>query len=545
MSRSKPLPWPSWRALGLILTLALKSAPLATLAALGTLVSGKRVRAWNRLCGLAEDHKQHYRYWAQYVSVLRKRNLVDAASRVPEVAFCGVGYGNAKSLDEVFRLLEDEGREWAVFQTEADRVDPDLAKVLGGALLRFPFAALFYWDEEWVSRNRDLTPWIKPDWSERLHMSRDFLMGASAFHVASSRAVLTGSTTIRADRAGLTMLAQALQDRHGAPNHLPLVLTRRTALGTELESWAQAARQVWPDWRFDLRTDGIPFLRITPPDPANWPDVTVIIPTRDKVELLRTCMTGLSRTEYPGRIDVIIVDNGSTAPESLAYLAQIEATGTARVLRDDGPFNFSRLNNRAAAAATGEYLCLLNNDVEVLEADWLVAMMRHAVWPGVGAVGAQLLYPDGAIQHAGVAIGLGNAAGHIQRGVNPASMQHAAWHAVTREVTAVTAACLLVAKSHYDAVGGFDEEGFAVAFNDVDFCLKLDALSLANIYCAEARLIHAESRSRPLDYRSDQIARFERELALLQSRWRTPGFNDPRFSPLFSPSAEKCLLRAA
>lgn len=545
MSKSKPLPWPSWKALWLIMMLAFRSAPIATVVTLGTLLSGKRVRAWNRFCGLAEGHKQHYRYWTEYISVLRKRDYFDEAVPVPEVAFCQLGQGSSESLAKVIQQIASEGQQWVVLNSPADRLDLDLPTLLGGALRRFPNAAVFYWDEEWVSPNGDLTPWIKPDWSERLHMSRDLLTGSCAIHVARARAALAGRETILFNRAGLTMLALALHEQGCPPNHLPLVLTKRSAAQAELESWMQAVGQIWPNWRFDLRSDGVPFLRVTPPDPATWPDVTAIIPTRDKVELLRTCMTGLARTKYPGRIEVIVVDNGSEAPDSLAYLAEIEAAGKARVLRDDGLFNFSRLNNRAAAAATGEYLCLLNNDVEVLESGWLTAMMRHAVRPGVGAVGAQLLYPDGTIQHAGVAIGLGNAAGHVQRGAELGSAEHAAWHAVTREVTAVTAACLLVAKSHYDAVGGLDEEGFAVAFNDVDFCLKLDAMSLANIYCAEAQLIHAESRSRPLDYRPDQIVRFERELALLQSRWRTPGFNDPRFSPLFSPSAEKCLLRAA
>ena len=260
---------------------------------------------------------------------------------------------------------------------------------------------------------------------------------------------------------------------------------------------------------------------------------------------MRSCLSGLARLAYPGPVEIIVVDNGSREPDALALLAAEQAAGRIRVLRDDGPFNFSRLNNRAAAIATGDYLCLLNNDVEALDGEWLTAMMRHAVQPGVGAVGAQLLYPDGRIQHAGVAVGIGGAAGHGQRGVDPASPDHAAWHAVTRQVSAVTAACLLVARTHHAAVGGLDEAGFAVAFNDVDFCLKLQAAGLANIYCAQSRLIHAESRTRPNDNRPDQQARFNAELALLQQRWSTETLPDPHHSPLFSTSAETCLLSMA
>jgi O-antigen biosynthesis protein len=528
-----------------MLRLAFGVAPVTALAALGTLMTGKRVRAWNRLCFLAEDHPGHYRYWSQYITALRKRDFVDNVAHLPDVAFCQVVQADAEPLGETLSRLECQGRQWAVFYAADDHIDPDLAMILAGVLNRFPNTSLFYWDEEWVSQDGELTPWIKPDWSERLHMSRDFLTGASAVRVADARAALSSCEDLLTDKAGLTMLVLALQARGQQPRHLPLVLTRRNTPEAELMNWVQMAQQVWPDWRIAPRTDGIPFLRVTPPDPTSWPTVTAIIPTRDRVDLLHACLGGLIGADYPGEIEILVVDNGSTEPASIAYLAAIEAAGTARVIREFGPFNFSRLNNRASFAASGDFLCLLNNDVEALDPHWLTAMMRHAVHPGVGAVGAQLLYPDGMIQHAGVAIGVGNAAGHIQRGVDPESNEHASWHAVTREITAVTAACLLVAKSHYEAVGGLDEDGFAVAFNDVDFCMKLDALGLTNIYCAEARLIHAESRSRPCDHRPDQILRFERELALLQSRWQTPDFSDPRFSPIFSRSSERCLLRLA
>lgn len=309
--------------------------------------------------------------------------------------------------------------------------------------------------------------------------------------------------------------------------------------------WPELVAAHRPGWQIAPRGDGLPFLLVLPPAPEAWPAVSIIIPTRDRADLMHSCLTGLAKLAYPGRVEIIVVDNGSSDAEALALLAAEEAADRIRLLRDDGPFNFSRLNNRAAAIATGDYLCLFNNDVEALDSNWLSAMVRHAVQPGVGAVGAQLLYPDGSIQHAGVAVGIGDAAGHIQRGSNPATSEHAAWHAVTRRVSVVTAACLLVERQHYEAVSGFDEEGFAVAFNDVDFCLKLQASGLANIYCAESRLFHAESRTRPRDNRSDQAERFNRELALLQQRWGTIGHCDPHHSPLFSRAAETCLLSMA
>ncbi|MFM7404605.1 MAG: glycosyltransferase family 2 protein [Erythrobacter sp.] len=524
------------------LLFAFSVAPLATLRALGVLVSGKRVRAWNHLSAMAERYPDYYRYWSKYIAKAHKQRFIGPDYAVSRVAYRALAQASGETLRQCLAQLEGEGYEWVVFHGAEDRVDPDVPAVIARASTIHDGAAILYWDEEWALPGGTLTPWVKPDWSDWLYKARDCLTGSCALNLREAHDVASALGDLPADRFGLASLAQALIARGHKAAHLPLVLTRRLNPAAELEAWAKAAPRLWPEWQFPRRDDAIPFLRALPRDPVSWPRVSVIIPTRDRIDLLRTCLAGLERTCYAGEVEVLIVDNASAEPESLAFFASL--AGKVRVIRDDGPFNFSRLNNLASTQANGEFLCLLNNDVEVLGEDWLTAMMRIAVDTSVGAVGAQLLYPDGAIQHAGVAIGMGNAAGHIQRGVDPAATEHCAWHAVSREVTAVTAACLLVSKAHYQVVGGLDEAGFAVAFNDVDFCLKLDAAGLTNVYCAEARLIHAESRTRPDDYRADQVVRFERELALLQSRWQTPGFDDARFSPLLSPSSEICLLRA-
>lgn len=525
--------------------LAFSIAPGPALNALVVLASGKRLRAWNRLCSLVHRHPDHYLYWSKHVASQRKKAFVSDAAPMKGLAPHQIAEDCDETLDELLSKLEREGHYWVVFRTANDRLDPDLAAVLQAAHKQFPASTLFFWDEEWMCSGKHPIPWIKPCWSLRLHMTRDCLTGASAVCIAAARAALIGQAPVLADRFGIAFLHQALWTNGDQPRHLPLLLTRREDPDLEIAEWERVARRIWPAWRFANCGDRTGFLRATPPDPDIWPSVSIVIPTRDRIDLIRTCLAGLHHTAYPGEMEVLIVDNGSSEPESLAYFNEIAAAGVAQVLQNDGPFNFSALNNHAAAKASGKFLCLFNNDVEAIDSDWLMEMMRWAVQIDVGAVGAQLLYPDGTVQHAGVAIGVGNAAGHIQRGVDPASILHASWHVVTREVTAVTAACLLVSKAHFDAVNGFDEAGFAVAFNDVDFCLKLDAMGLTNIYCAQARLIHAESRSRPLDMRPDQILRFSRELALLQSRWSTRGFRDPRFSISFSPGSEQCLMEMA
>jgi GT2 family glycosyltransferase len=228
---------------------------------------------------------------------------------------------------------------------------------------------------------------------------------------------------------------------------------------------------------------------------------------------------------------------------ALQLLADQAKSASKHVLRLPGPFNFSRLNNEAVRVAKGELLCFLNNDIEPLDGSWLTNLVTRAVEPDVGAVGAMLLYPDGSIQHAGVAIGIGGAAGHVQKGVMPDSTRGDFRYFATRRVSAVTAACLVVSRDKFLSVGGFDEQAFPVAFNDVDFCLKLNSRRLRNMFVAESRLIHHESKSRGQDDNPEKRERFARELRQLQQRWETQTYTDPWYSPLLSRASERCLLQ--
>lgn len=541
---SRPLPWPSGRSFRAALALAAQVAPLESVKALCTLVQGKRVRAWNALCRLAARHPSHYRRWIAHTAPLREAAWIAGAQALPGLAIVTLP-GEGMTLQELLIRAAADGSHWLVPLWPGDRTGSALPRVLGAALARCAEARIIYWDEDVDTQAGRTQPWLKPQWDPLLHMARDCLGGASAIHIETACAALAALPDLPATAEGLARLQLAMLDEGEAPAHVPLVLTHRSAAMAQLEHWPALVAAHWPGWQTVPRNDGLPFLHALPPAPTAWPAVSIVIPTRDRADLMRTCLSGLAGLAYPGRVEIIVVDNGSRDAEALALLAAEKAAGRIKLLLDDGPFNFSRLNNHAASIATGDYLCLFNNDVEALDGDWLSAMVRHAVQPDVGAVGAQLLYPDGSIQHAGVAVGIGDAAGHVQRGIDPAASDHATWHSVSRRVSVVTAACLLVARQHYEAVGGLDEVAFAVAFNDVDFCLKLQASGLSNVYCAESRLLHAESRTRPRDNRPDQVERFNRELALLQQLWATAGRCDPHHSPLFSPTAEACLLSMA
>ena len=269
------------------------------------------------------------------------------------------------------------------------------------------------------------------------------------------------------------------------------------------------------------------FIRVVRPLPEPAPSVEIIIPTRNRVGLVRRCVESIrSLTDYP-EYKITVVDNGSDDPETLQYLEKADLD----ILRDDGPFNFSRLNNVAAKASTAEILVLLNNDTEIIDAGWLRELVVHAVRPEIGAVGAKLVYPNSLVQHVGVFLGFQGAAGHLLRG-KPEGYRHGGdLTRMVRTCSAVTAACLAVRRESYLAVSGMDEDMFGVAYNDVDFCLKLSATGLRNIITPHAVVIHDESVSRKDDEQTaDQKARANREIEALQERWGDVLRRDPYYN---------------
>jgi GT2 family glycosyltransferase len=279
--------------------------------------------------------------------------------------------------------------------------------------------------------------------------------------------------------------------------------------------------------------------------------VSIIVPTRNQQAVLKQCIESiLSSTEHIA-CEIIVMDNGSDEPATLAYLASIAAHPRVRVLRDELPFNYSRLNNRAVALARGEYVVLLNNDTEVISPDWLQTMLGIMSQSDVGAVGAKLLYSNGSVQHGGVIIGLGGVAGHAHLHRARSEGGYFGRAQLQQEFGAVTGACLMVRKRDYEAVGGLDETNLAIAFNDVDLCLKLRALGRRIVWTPFAELFHHESLSRGKEDTPEKQRRFADEVRFMRSRWHEdlvrgdPGYN-PNLSLRFrdfalagSPRVEK------
>ncbi|MCZ8314953.1 glycosyltransferase [Phreatobacter sp.] len=428
-----------------------------------------------------------------------------------------------------------------------DVLRPHALFCMAEAIGRHPDAAILYSDEDKIDdAGRRFDPYFKPDFSPELFLGQNYLNHLTLFRRAE--VVAAGGWRPERDGSQDYDLALRILARVGAARviHVPRILYHwratagSTAVATGEKSYAFTAglraledhvAAALPGARVEP-VGGAPYYRVVHPVPEPLPLVTILIPTRDGGAVLDRCLTSLvARTDYQA-FEVVVIDNGSAARETLALLESWpRRDGRIRVLRDDRPFNFAALNNAAAAKARGDLLCLLNDDVEILEPGWLREMVSLAVRPEIGCVGAKLLYPDGSLQHGGVVLGIGGVAGHAFKHT-PAGEPGHFWHlGLRRTVSAVTAACLVVRASVYAEVGGLDAEHLAVAFNDVDFCLKVREAGYRNVWTPFACLKHHESLSRGAETTPEKRARFERETTTMMARWGEKLLNDPFYSP--------------
>lgn len=262
------------------------------------------------------------------------------------------------------------------------------------------------------------------------------------------------------------------------------------------------------------------------------PLVSIIIPTRDRYELLKTCVDSIfAKTTYPN-YEIIIVDNGSEELDAIEYMERLPKDKT-KIIRDNGKFNYARLNNLAASQANGKILVLLNNDIEIITPNWIEEMLGFAQQDDIGCVGARLWFPDNKIQHAGVVLGIGSNADHVHKNLPRGKNGYFGRAILAQSFSAVTAACLMVRKELYDAVGGLDLE-FAVDFNDIDFCLRVGETGHRTVWTPSAQMYHYESATRGRAISAAQKARAEKEAALFQTRWHTKIKNDPAYNPNLS-----------
>lgn len=512
---------------------ALCRAPRAYFEAAWWRLCGKRLRARARFASLLAESPRAYRLWLLnerpvgnaytpgdativalvHAGVQSERTLLSLGSE--GMAALVVGTPGIPDLAGAARHIDWSENLWLMPLAAGDVLAPGAARAYQAAAAAASDAAIVYADDDLVDqRDRRIAPHFKPGWNSELFHHFDYLTGACIVRATVADLVAASGP----DWAARLVSTQAEAAR-GTPVRIAQVLHHR-------------------------RTRPLPRVPAEPnvrERSEELPSVSVIVPTRNRLDLLRTCLDGLARTTYPD-IEIIVVDNGSDDPATLAYLDALDPL-RHRVLRHPGPFNFSTLNNRAAQIARGSLLCLLNNDIEVLAGDWLEIMAAQAMRPEIGAVGARLLYPDGRIQHAGVVTGVGGAAAHAHRLLRPDEEGYHRRHALPQFVSAVTAACLVVQRVRFNAVGGLDEKNFAVAFNDVDLCLRLNACGWQSLYEPRATLIHHESVSRGLDRDPVGAARLAGELAALKAAWGTDVQVDPFHHPQLNRFSERFVVR--
>jgi glycosyltransferase involved in cell wall biosynthesis len=440
--------------------------------------------------------------------------------------------------------------DFVAFMDHDDLLTEHALYHVAAALEAHPETDLIYSDEDKIDeRGRRSQPYFKTGWNAELMLGQNMVNHLAVYR----RSLLEDLGGLREGFEGAQDhdLALRAAERIGPERirHIPWVLYHwrwRGRQGSFSRRWAEicadSARHAVAEHLARTDQDGAfvsnqpgaaRWLRVHRALPDPQPLVSIIVPTRDRLDLFARCAEGvLHGTDYEA-LEFLIVDNGSVEPETLAHFEALKADPRVRILPAPGPFNFSALMNRAVAEARGEIILLLNNDISMIGSDWLAEMVSHAVRPNVGAVGARLLYPDGTIQHAGVVLGTGGVAGHLHVGAPGDYPGYQGHLKLARNVSAVTAACLAMRRSVWDEVAGMDAERLTVAFNDVDLCLKVRAAGYDIVWTPFAELFHHESASRGLDLAPAAAARFQSEIDTMRERWGPVLDNDPFYGPVF------------
>ena len=458
--------------------------------------------------------------------------------------------------------LELATGEYCALLDHDDELAPHALAEIVYALEANPELEFIYTDEDKIDEAGHRTdPYFKPDWNPDLLLGQNFTCHLSVFrhdrlrNIGGFREGLEGSQdwdlTLRAtaglDTSRIHHVPKVLYHWRAIPGSTAKVIDEkddypfiaaRHALTDHLAATHTAAEVLPVEGRH---------WRIRYPLPSPAPRVSLIIPTHNGYELLRTCLDSLrSRTDYPN-LEIIVVNHRSDDPTILQYFTVLKTEGI-RLIDYAGEFNFSAINNFAAAHATGEVLGFLNNDVEAIHGDWLTEMVSQACRPAIGAVGAMLYYPDDTVQHAGVILGIGglngtpSVAGHAFKAAPRGSEGQRNRLRLVQNYSAVTAACMVIRREIFEQVGGFDEVRLPVAFNDIDFCLRVRRSGYRNLWTPFAALYHHESASRGIEDSAAKLDRFAGEIGTMRQTWGALLDRDPAYNPNLTASYEDFTL---
>ncbi len=487
--------------------------------------------------------------------------LCDDGSRQPELRASMEAFAARDSRIKVLFLEQNGGisratnralaaatGEFVILVDHDDLVEPEALAEIGRVVLTVDDADVIYSDEDKLDEiGRPCQPNFKPDWDPELLLSHPYLGHLTAIRLDLLRRIGGFRPEFDGSQDFDVMLRSTELARRVV--HIPKVLYHwRVVAGSAAgdpaaKPWAYAAsRRVVEDAvsrrgiRGRVESGPISGSYRVRREIISTPTVCVIIPFRDQAALTEACLRSLERSPGYPISEVVLVDNGSIEPETLVLRARLEARPATRVLDYPGPFNWAAINNLAAAASGADMLLFLNNDIEATSEGWLHALVELGQRPEVGAVGARLVYPNGTLQHAGVVLGVGGIASHIFNGKPPGRSGYAGWDRVIRSYSALTAACMLVRRDVFAALGGFDE-ALPVAYNDTDFCIRLGQAGYRLLYTPYAELIHYESVSRGLSGYSIDFGEF------LTRWWDLLHNEDPFYNPNLTRVFPWCSFR--
>jgi GT2 family glycosyltransferase len=452
--------------------------------------------------------------------------------------------------------LEMATGEYVALLDHDDTLAPFALYEVAVAINADPDADFLYSDEDKLdTAGERVEPNFKPDWSPDTLRSRNYICHLTVVR----RELVTRVGGFRAGFDGAQDYDLVLRATEQARRvvHIPAVLyhwrmhaastaSNKGSKNYAFENGKRAVAEHLARLGIDASVHDGPILGTYHPiyHLRTQPLVSVVIPNKDHPDVLARCLDSLAKSSY-ANYEVLVVENGSTRPETHAYYSEIRRQPHVRILEWAKPFNYAAVNNFAANQARGELLLFLNNDIEAINPDWLEELVKLAVQPGVGAVGAKLYYADDTIQHAGIVVGMGGVAGHSHLNFPRTAAGHGQRLLYTQNVAAVTGACLLMPRAVFTDVGGFDE-GFVLAFNDVDLCLQVLAKGYRVVWTPGAELYHLESKTRGPEDTPEKQARFKREFDLFHAKWGTfLKSGDPYYSPHFRLDRPDFALKAA
>lgn len=436
--------------------------------------------------------------------------------------------------------------EYLAFLDHDDELTPDALYLVAQELNLHPDAQLLYSDED--KKNADgirVSPHFKSDWNPELLTQQNYICHL----LVIKKSAVDGVGGLRSEFDGaqdwdlILRVSENLSEHQ--IRHIPHILYHwaiipgSTAQSTAAKPYVLEAQRKVVQEHFDRMRQpatasirhSVAHVNVERRVDGAHPKVSLVILSKDNLSFLKPCVDSLFTITTYRNFEVLIVDNGSVEAECLRFFEEVQHRyPSVRVVRYEHPFNFSALNNIGVTHCSGEVLGFLNNDLKFTKSDWLERMVAQVVREEVGAVGARLLFPTNLLQHGGIILGIDGVAGHSHKGCLKEDPGYFSRAILTQNLSAVTAACMLVRREVFNRVGGFDES-LGVAFNDVDLCLRIRAAGFNVVYEARAEVYHYESASRGYENSPEKLARFERERSIMKTRWSATLASDPYYNP--------------